>query len=233
MGLGNNGGDGYGTERITDSEIGFKYSGFLGTVPFRFNIDGFYTWQQNNQRVANTLDASGAVGGITVNVPSAHVKGIEADTNFNPASWLEVGGAANYTNGKFIDNDVSVLGRPPIPYTTYPFAPHFSGNIYAQLSVPVGGDLKLIVRGEEYGQSGFYFSGTGAQNPNNRLPGYALSNFRVGIQSSKGWSIMGSIHNAFNRVYYVGGADGTPLLQIAGALPGAPRTFSLDARLKF
>ena len=235
VGDGSQGGNGFNQETVTDFEFGSKFESKIGSMPVRLNADIYRTWILNNQRVAYT-EQLGQPAGVTVNVPRAAVKGFEADGLILPASWLQLGGAANYTDAKFTNNEVSILGAPPIPFGTYPYAPRWSGNLYAQLNFPVSGNLQLTVRGEEYGQSAFYIGSTGTLvTPiNNQLPGYFLTNFRVGLeQPGSGWSVAVNIRNAFNRVYYTGGADAEQLIQLVGANPGLPRMGWVDVRYKF
>jgi iron complex outermembrane receptor protein len=234
IGLGNSGGNGYATEQLTDAELGLKLDGYVADRPASLNVAAFYSWIKNNQRTAFAADATGAPAAITVNVPKAIVQGIEADGTFRPTDWLQLGASANYTKGKFTDNQVSILGAPPIPFTTFPYAPKFSGNFYTAVTVPVTDAIDLDLRGEIYRQSSFYFSPTGSVSPNVQLPGYTLANFRVGVNDDEaGWSVTANLRNAFNRKYFVGGISAVQLFQLAAVQPGAPRTFSVEASFRF
>ena len=232
-GPGTAGGNGYGRETVTDGEIGAKYQGQAGGLPIRLNVALYQNWIENAQRVAYTLSA-GSPAAITVNVPRAKVRGVELDGQITPASWLRLGSAANYTDAKFTRNLVSVNGGAPVEFGTYPDTAKWSGNVYAELTAPLGGDISASLRGDVYGQTHTYFSSTGNLNPGTKLPGYRLANFRLAIQDDKaGWSISATLKNAFNRTYYVGGVALGELFQTNTAVPGDPRTYLAEVRYKF
>ena len=71
-------------------------------------------------------------------------------------------------------------------------------------------------------------------NPGTQIPGYGIANFRLGVEDDgAGWSLSANIKNAFNRTIYVGGIGFTSLFAINTVIPGAPRTYVVDARYKF
>jgi iron complex outermembrane receptor protein len=234
IGDGTDGGVSYKTQTVTDVELGFKFEGHLGEMPTRLNLAGFNSWIKDDQRVAYTFDNFGNPGAITVNVPKARVRGVEFDSNIRLTQWLEIGAVANYTDAEFTDDKVSILGRPPVEFGTYPYAPEFSGSVFAELTFPVAAAMQLTVRGEEYYQSSMFFSSTGNLNPGSELPEYATTNFQVGLENpDAGWSVVANLKNAFNRVYYTGGVSALQLFQVASTVPGAPRTLRVEARYKF
>jgi iron complex outermembrane recepter protein len=232
-GLGSQGGNGYGRETVTDVELGAKYQGRMGEMPVRLSAALYNNWIKQAQRVAYTL-VGGSPAAVTVNVPKAKVKGFELDGQISPASWLRLGGAVNYTDAKFTDNLVSVSGGPPVEFGTYPDTPEWSGSVFGEVTAPLGGDLTASLRSDVYAQSSTYFSSTGNLNPGTKLPSYKLVNFRVSIDDDKaGWSIAANLKNAFKKTYYVGGVGLGELFQFNTAVPGDPRTFLVEARLRF
>ena len=59
-------------------------------------------------------------------------------------------------------------------------------------------------------------------------------NFRVGLEDTKtGLSVAAHLKNAFNRIYYVGGIATGELFQFNTVVPGSPRTFMAEVKLKF
>jgi len=232
-GLGTEGGNGYGRETVTDAEIGAKYNGIAGNVPMRANIALYQNWINDSQRVAYTLVA-GSPAAVTVNVPRAKVKGIEIDGTITPASWLQLGGAATYTDAKFTKNLVSVQGGTPVEFGTYPDTSKWTGTAYAEVTVPVSGAIAVTARGDIYTQTKTSFTSTGNSNPGSELPGYTLVNFRAGFEDrDSGWSLTANLKNAFKQEYYVGGIALGELFQLNTAVPGAPRTFFIEGRMKF
>ena len=232
-GLGTVGGNGYGRETVTDAEIGAKFSGRAGLTPVRANIALYQNWIRDSQRVAYTLIA-GSPAAVTVNVPRAIVRGVELDGSITPSSWLQFGGAGTYTDAKFTKDQVSIQGSAPVRFGTYPDTAKWSGSAFAEINTPLSGSIAAILRGDVYAQTGTFFTSSGNTNPTARLPGYALVNFRAGIEDiDSRWSLTANLKNAFNRTYYVGGIALGELFQLNTAVPGAPRTFFVEARYKF
>jgi len=231
-GLGNEGGNGYDDETVTDAEIGFKLSG-RGPVRYTFNAAAYHNWVKDAQRVAYTL-VGGSPAAVTVNVPAARIKGIELDGTLEPAPWLSVGAAVNYTDAKFTNNLVSVSGGTPVEFGTYPDVAKWSGSVFAALRAPIGRDMEVSLRGDVYAQTETYFSSTGNLNPGTLLPGYEVVSLRLALDNNAaGWTIAGQVKNLFEKVYYVGGVGLGELFQFNTAVPGDPRTFMINARMKF
>ena len=232
-GFGNQGGGEYKPESATDVEGGAKYSGVIG-IPVHANLAIYNMWIDNIQR-SNYVSIFGNLAGITVNVPAAEVTGVEFDGSINPLPWLTIGGNVNYTDARFTNDLVSVLGNPAVAFSTYPDTPKWSGLAYADVTYQISDRLVGTLHGDLYGQQGTFFSSTAATlNPGAKLPGYTLANFRVGIEDDKtGLSIAGVLKNAFNKVYYTGGIGFSSLLGVNTAVPGDPRTWLIEAKWKF
>jgi iron complex outermembrane recepter protein len=226
-------------EIATDIELGAKYRGNLGEVPVRFNLALYNMWVKNIQR-ANYVAIFGSLAGITVNVPKARIRGFELDASAKPADWLSIGGTINHTDAKFTDPRVPVLGTDGATtfanFDTYPDTPRWSGTLYADADIPIFTDWKLELHGDVFFQSSNYYSSTGRSlNPNTKIEGYSLANFRVGIaeDKDKGWGISALVKNAFNETYYTGGVGFASLFALNIVIPGEPRTYMLEARYRF
>jgi iron complex outermembrane recepter protein len=189
----------------------------------------------DNVQRSNYVSIFGALAGITVNVPRATVKGVEFDGTVSPSTWLNLGMTANYTDAKFTDNEVSVLGNPAVPFGPYPDAPTWSGSVYADVQIPVSAQLRVDLRGEQYAQTSTWFSSTGATlNPGSQIPGYGIANFRIGLENpGAGWDVSFNIKNAFDHTYYVGGIGFASLFAVNTAIPGAPRTYYVEGKYRF
>ncbi len=237
-GFGNVSGGEFRPEIATDIEIGAKFRGFAGDMPVRFNLALYNMWVKNVQR-ANYVAIYGSLAGITVNVPKAKISGVELDGTIEPAKWLKLGASLNYTDARFTDNAVPVLGTGGgttiANFDTYPDTSKWSGSFYADVTVPVSDGYNATLRGDLYAQSSNYFSSTGKSlNPGSQIPGYALANFRLGLeQSDGGLSIAALVKNAFDKVYYTGGIGFASLFAFNTVIPGEPRTYMVEARYKF
>ncbi|URD59922.1 TonB-dependent receptor [Sphingomonas sp. KRR8] len=234
VGFGNATGGEYRPETATDVELGLKYRGRLGAVPARFSLAAYNMKVKDIQR-AFYAAIFGNLASITVNVPEAKIKGIEAEVSADLSRWLTVGGNINYTDAKFTKNTVDVVGNPQARFDTYPDTPKWSGAAFAAASIPVTGRLNGTLRGDVYTQSSTYFSSTGLSlTPGTKLPSYTLINLRAGIEDKvSGWSIAGIVKNLTKEVYYTGGVGFGNIFSLNTAVPGEPRTFLVEGRFRF
>lgn len=237
-GFGTVSGGEYLPEIATDVEFGAKYRGRVGGLPTRLNVALYNMWVSNVQR-SNYVSIYGNLAGITVNVPKANVKGFELDGTIEPAKWLRLGGSLNYTDARFTSNRVPVLGTGGATtfatYDTYPDTPKWSGTFYADATVPVNERFDVTLRGDVYAQTSNYYSSTGKSlNLNSQIAGYALANFRAGVEEHNGHLSFGVlVKNAFNKEYYTGGIGFANLFGMNLVVPGEPRTFLLEARYRY
>ncbi len=232
IGFSATGGDEYKTETVTDVEIGTKYQGRLFELPTRLNIAIYQNWIDNSQRAA-FASIDGNPSSITVNVPEQQDFGVELDGQIRPVNWLTLGGSLNYTDAEFTSQSVVAFGLPQ-NFATVPDTPKWSGTFFGEFAVPVEDRFTATLRGETFSQTGTYYSSTGNLNPGAQFAGYTIVNFRLGLVDSKsGWSLSANLKNAFNKLYYVGGTAIAQLLDYNTALPGAPRTFTVQLSYKF
>ncbi len=238
-GFANTSGGEFRPEVATDIEFGAKFRGEAGTMPVRVNLAVYNMWVENLQR-ANYVAIYGALAGITVNVPKAKITGFELDGNIQPTDWLTLGGNLNYTNARFTDPRVPVLGTGGgtsfADFDSYPDTPKWSGAFYADVKVPMSDAWDLTLHGDAYRQTSNFYSSTGRSlNPNTQIPAYTLANFRIGVEESSGsgWSVSALLKNAFNKTYYTGGIGFASLFALNIVVPGEPRTYMLEARYRF
>jgi iron complex outermembrane receptor protein len=232
-GLSSFGGNGYSTERVTDIEAGVKFQGDIAGLPTRLNLAVYNMWISNAQR-----GVFAAVGGVpaalTVNVPKGLVTGFEFDGLVNPASWLSVGVATSYTDARYTDNLVSILGAAPVNFGTYPDTPKWTGSVFGEATYPIRDSLALSFRTDVYGETSDWFTGTGNLDPGAKLPSYVLTNVRLALDNkTAGWTLSANVKNVFNRTYYIGGEALGTLFQTDTATPGEPRMVTVEARYKF
>ncbi len=234
------GGDGFLPETARDVEVGAKFQGLLGGLPTRLNIDGYNQWVDNVQRIIYLIlpppapPDSGV--GLTVNIPKARIQGVEVEAEIDPLSWLKFGVNGAYTSAAFTDNVGRVFSVTQF-FGPYSDTPRWSGSFYGQVSTPLPNDVGTFsVRGDLYTQSTLYFgTQNGTIGPGTQLPNYTLANFRIGLENigNSRWSVAAYVHNAFNRVYFVGGIATYSALTFNSALPGEPRTFWGEVNYKF
>jgi iron complex outermembrane recepter protein len=218
-------------ETTYDFEAGLKYAGDVGSKPVRLNIAIYDQYIKDVQR-APYLNISALAG----NVNKARVTGAEIDGSVDLVPWLKIGGAFTYTNARFTDPRATVAGADFI-FGPYADSPKFSGSAYFRASTELSGDKgEMVLRGEVYGQSHFFYSNLNDTIvPNARIAGYMLLNMRAEWNNAFGSAVSASLYasNLTDKNYEVGGF---PLGAVVGAnstLPGTPRVFGLELGVKF
>lgn len=232
-GIGNSAGGGYEPETATDIELGAKYRS-TGIIPLRLNLAAYNMWVKDIQR-AYYAQIFGNLVAITVNVPKAKITGVELDGAIEPAPWLTLGGSVNYTDARFTDNVVEVVGNPAAEFDTYPDTPKWSGVVYAAVDAPLNDRLTFNLRGDLYAQSSTFFSSTALSLTSGaRIPAYELVNLRVGIEDEQsGFAIAGIVKNVFDKTYFTGGVGFANIFSLNTAVPGEPRTWMIEASYRF
>ena len=232
VGLSATGGNGFATETVTDLELGMKYQGTVDNLPVRIDIVGYVNWITDAQHAAFTF-VRGNPAVITVNVPGAKVSGVEIEGRGSPVRWLSIGATLNYTHARFTENRVRVQGVAT-EFGPYPDTPQASGAVFGEIEIPVSYSQSLLLRGEFYSQQSAVFTSTQNNNTGAKLPGYGVANILCSLEAGRaGWSLTINLKNAFNKVYYVGGVAPAEVLQFNTAIPGAPRTVSVEGRYHF
>lgn len=228
-------------ETTYDFEFGYKFNGYLGNVPTRFNVALYRQYVENAQHSIFFLVA-GNPAAFTVNVPEKRIQGIEMDANFVASNWLEFGFAGAYTDAKFTKPIVDLSAATGvdgfvIPFDTYTDAPKWAGSVYAEVGLPVPdswGDMKL--RADVFGQTSTYFSNNGGTiTPRTQLPGFVTVDLRLGWNEIMGSGLSAAVFakNLLNEFYYnsgyvEGGSGG-----FNTAIPGEPQTIGAELTYRF
>jgi len=234
---GDQGGNVFVPEKTKDVEIGMKYSGNGLGVPVTFNIDFYNQWTTNVQRAAYVVNPlNGTVNLFTVNVPKAQTTGVELAASITPAPWLTLGVSGAYTNARFTDGRVNVIGVAGV-FGPFADAPKWTGNAYFDITHELSGNAGVLTfHGEVYGQTEDTFSNTAYTTaPDTTLPGYALVNGRISWANIMGSRITASfyVRNLFNKEYFGGGNGSGPGSGSNSAVPGVPRMFGGELGIKF
>jgi iron complex outermembrane receptor protein len=226
-------------ETTKDIEAGLKYNGSLGNTPLRFNVAAYNQWVDNIQRavyVNITTPIPLGPTALTANVPQAKITGIELEAEIRPASWLTLGANFAYTDARFNKNIVTLFGVTTA-FGPFPDTPKTTGSIFAQISVPLAGDMgEMSFRGDFYSQSKFFYSSVNNTiNPGSVLPGYSVANFRVNWNEISGSKVGAAffVKNAFNKTYYTGGLALGSVLGLNTAIPGRPRMYGAEVSVNF
>lgn len=230
--------DKFQSEVAQDFETGIKYSGDLGGMRTRLYLSAFTMRVKNVQRAlfpANPVNPALGSVAITVNVPEARIKGIEAEFGIQPSDWLELGISGAHTDAAFTKNIALPFGQP-VSFGPVADVPRWSGSAFAAVTIPLGADGTLRLRGDVYSQSRFYFSNTAnSLTPGTQLPGYTIANFRVDLDDlfAEGFGLGFWVRNAFNEKHYVGGLPLGGSLGVNSGNVGRPRMYGAELRAKF
>lgn len=222
--------DSFKPETTYDFEVGTKFDGHVGGVPLRLNAALYEQHVKNAIRVIYT-----GVSAVSGNVNKVRVRGFELDGSIRPAKWLEIGGTFALTSGKFTDPIASV-GQQTFTFGPYADTPKRSGSLYARVEHELADGSSIVLRGDLYAQSSFYYSNAAdTVLPDTKLPGYALVNTRIEWNeiAGTGVSLAAYAKNLAQEKYYTGGFALGGVVGINGILTGVPRTYGVEAKVKF
>jgi iron complex outermembrane receptor protein len=230
-------------EKLTSYEIGLK-TGFWNHRGI-FNAALFHYDYKNQQ----FLDAFSLPGGLgtgfrTVNAPKSRVDGAEFEFRVKATPDLEIGSSLGLMSSKYVEltlhqGELQAPGVPRVCCVGNQLiqAPDYSASLdvdwrFAHLAA---GDLRLFVNGNYYGKQ--YFD---AFNTERDAQGaYGVANARLSLESTgkRGYAIGAWIKNLTNRQYLAYALNqkdaDTGALGFDYALVGEPRTYGIDATLRF
>lgn len=219
-------------ETTYDFEAGMKFNGELGSMPTTFNIAVY------DQHIKNVIRAVYlGVAAVSGNVPKARVSGFEADASIRPASWLQIGGTLAYTDARYTGTPVTTVGNVGVTFGPYGDAPKWTGSAFARASYELPGDKgELALRGDYYGQSHYYYSNASATIlPQTTIDAYHVIDGRLEWNKVMGSSVSvaGWVKNLTGEHYSMGGFPLGAVFAINATLPGLPRTYGVEASIKF
>jgi iron complex outermembrane recepter protein len=233
-------------ESVDDYEIGFKSSSRDDAITF--NADAFWTDDTNYQ--TSLLDTT-HFSIYLANIPAVRSRGFEADIHAKPLDGLSTYFSAALTDATYVS-----YPNAPAPFEAYTaIAGRLNTNIAVDLSnrslpavskwaFSLGGEysrnLPGLGLGEFTGYLGLdesyrssYFS-TASLSLYSRVPGYDLTNVRVGLRTADGrWDLQVWARNLFDRKYEI---SQVPILFNSGALSalvGDPRTIGATVGARF
>ena len=228
-------------EKAKDFEVGYKFSGRLGTMPARLNVALYHVKVKDAQHAVYAI-VGGNPAGFTLNVPEATTKGVEVDASLDLTPWLQLKATGAYTDAKYTKGLVDIARLSGVPgdtilFDSYPDSPKYSGTFGPQITLPVPDRLgSIVLNADIYSQSHTFFSSNeGSVTPGTRLKGYTTVSGRLSwnkiMQSN--FSAAVYVKNLFDKFYY---ASGYALGAAGGyntAYPGEPRTIAGEVSVKF
>lgn len=228
----------YDDEMAEGFEIGMKTRFWGGRA--EFNVAGFYTTfedMQLNSFVPNP--ETGIPDAVVANAGEATNKGVEAEFNVAATDWLIVGASVGYLDSSFDtfdagpcyageDMDGSLPGTCDKAGLDTPNSPRWSGNAYADMSLPITSNL-LLTGGVNVGFSDEYYT-EGAIDPAALQDSYTRWDARVGIEPVDGrWSLAVIGKNLSDEAI---NSFTQPLVGYLGYI-GQPRTVTVQGTFTF
>ena len=226
------------TNQAVRPETLWSYEGGIKTTlldrKLRMNLNGFYYDYKNLQVSVNTPDGTGLSFENAANTKSY---GLEAEIIARPVDMVEFGGSfgwlhARYKNYRSLDAGRPSLGELDLSGYTPPQSPKYSGNIYAQYTLPING-ASLTLRGENYFSAKFYFDQFDRDVLSQKA--YSLQNLYLNAATDDGkWRASLYIKNIGNKLirgqgYQASAIIGYPVI----ATYQAPRTYGISITREF
>jgi iron complex outermembrane receptor protein len=218
-------------ETLTAYEVGLKTQ-FLDRRA-RLNLAAFYNDYNDIQLSLSSCPAYSPAPTapclMPANVGSAHVKGVEAETELHPIGGLEIDGSVSYLAfhyTKITDPSAGVTVGMVTPYT-----PTWKWSLGAQYAIPIGDAGVLTPRVDAAFQSKVY------ADPVNRdgwsdIPGYTTFNARLTWRPSGGdWETSLEITNFTNKLYYT--YKFIPSNLYVAGTPALPRQWAITVKRNF
>ena len=221
-------------ETTKDMELGAKFNGRVGALPFTATVDVYKQWINDVQKVGH-FAINGVPASLTLNIPKAEVKGVEGSIALRPAPWMEIGGQLSHSTGKYTKDTLVLFGNV-LTYNPIGALPKWTGTAYVNLTAALVDKSSIELRGDVFATSSYYYSNTaGTVTPNTSIPGYALLNGRLSWNNirNKGFDLSAYVKNALNKKYYAGGTSSILANGCDVVTFGTPRTYGVEMRFEF
>jgi iron complex outermembrane recepter protein len=209
-------------EKVWNYEVGYK-SEFWDHRAM-FDISAFYIDWKNLQAEENYLAIPGDISSAvqsTVNAASATSKGIDMQARVRPIQPLTLGASLGLLDAKFGSfPNANVYGyEVNLSGDDLPQSPRVTANALVEWAQPINLDANWYVRYEEVYRSSSESNLEGVAAVSGQLapygvigtfpfkmPSYEIGNVNAGL-NFKGWSLLGSVNNVFDKEYYTGTGD--------------------------
>lgn len=206
----------FGPEKVWNYEVGYKSEfwdrrAMLDASVFYMNWKGL---QSEVNYLAVPGDISSAVQ-LTENASSATSKGADLQAQVRPLDPLTLALGIGYLDAKFGSFPDATIYAQPVDMSgqTLPQSPKWTGSAVAQWVQPFSADTNGYLRFEEIYRARSTSNLEGAAAPllglptfPFQMPSYAVANVHGGL-TYRGFTLDGSVENAFNREYYTGTGD--------------------------
>ncbi len=217
----------YEPEFVSSWEVGFKSD--LLDRKLRFNAAAFYLDYKDLQ-VNQLLLVGGIPQFQTSNAAKAESKGVELELTARPVQGLDLAASYGYLDATFDDYQNATSSGDDFTGNRLVKAPKHNFSVSGQYVTPVTDRINVFARAEVTYRSRVYYSA------NNILSqgGVALVNGRIGLaESESGWEIYLWGRNLTDRDYVINRLAGVIVPGQTIQSLAAPRTYGVEARVKF
>ena len=232
-----------GPEKLTSYEVGLK-TGFWNRRGV-FNAALFH-YDYKNQQFLDEFALPSGTGFRTVNAPKSRVDGAEFELRVKATPDLEIGSSLGLISSKYLEltlhsgqfvDAAHTIPRVCCVGNHLIQAPDYSASLDAdwRFAHLAAGDLRLFVDGNYYGKQ--YFDAFNTER--DAQVAYGVANARLSFESTgkRSYAVGAWIKNLTNRQYLAYALNqkdaDTGLLGFDYALVGEPRTYGVDATVRF
>jgi iron complex outermembrane receptor protein len=224
-------------ETLTAYEVGLKTT--LLDHRMRFNTAAFFNRYNDIQLTLsncptpplNGIQYPPAPCALPANVGSAHVKGLEMETELRITDNFEVD-----ASGSWLDFEYTSITNPTTgitPDMTTPYTPKWKGSLGAQYEIKIGDKGSITPR-----LDGSYQSSQFANAINdplwNEISGYTFLNARITWRNTDAtWQAALNVTNVTDKLYYLTLFDTHTSAGYVNGQPAMPREWSITVKHNF
>lgn len=207
-------------EEVDAYEIGLKGNFFDRVLSLEASL--YRSNYTNLQETSLQLQPTGAITSLVANVAASRSQGAELNATVRATDWLTLTSGVAYLEAEYTDYPsgactILALAQTPgcrqdLTGAQRPYAPEWSGNVGADIEIPVE-DFVVSINPLFYFSSSYFLSATA--DPLLRQDGYSKIDLRIGFGPSDGrWELAVVGKNLTDRL----------TTQFAQAVPLAPGT---------
>jgi iron complex outermembrane receptor protein len=224
-------------ETLTAYEVGLKTSLFQNRM--RFNTAAFFNRYNDIQLTLsscptpplNGIQYPPAPCALPSNVGSAHVKGLELETEFHPTENFEIDASGSWLDFEYQSIQGASSGITLDMVT--PYTPKWKGSVGAQYEIALGDFGSITPRLDATYQSSQFAS---AINDRvwNEIDGYTVVNARITWRNKDAtWQAALNVSNVMDELYYLTLFDTHTSAGYVNGQPAMPRQWSITLKRNF
>lgn len=219
-------------ETLDAYEAGFKSDLFARTL--RLNMAAFQNeYHDILVSVANCPTVPATPCALPLNAGEAELRGLEAETTWEPVDGLQVDASLGYLDFKYKSIAPIAASAGITLNMDAPFVQKWRWSLGAQYEIDLGGIGSLTPRVDVSHQSS-YFSQAINRPPFNLVPGRTLANARLTYRDpEQDWQLSLEVTNLTDKLYYDGLFDNRASTSSIQGRPGRPREWAVTLRRNF